>query len=86
MPTSLLLDEKTEKILGRLARSRRQTKSQVIRVAILRLDDESESESRAPYPLIEALLGRVRGGPTDLSERTGERFRELLTSRRRARR
>lgn len=40
-----------------------------------------EQEHPRPYEAIADLIGCVRGGPPDLSERTGENFRELLTQR-----
>lgn len=51
----------------------------------LRLRDDGvvelapERESPRPYEAIADLIGCVKGGPPDLSKRTGERFRELLT-------
>ena len=31
-----------------------------------------------PFESVKHLIGRAHGGPRDLSERTGDRFRELL--------
>jgi hypothetical protein len=39
-----------------------------------------------PYEALRDVIGLVKGGPTDLSERTGEKFRALLLTRRTARR
>ncbi len=53
----------------------------------LRLRDDGvvelvpERELPRPYEAIADLIGCVKGGPPDLSERTGERFRELLTQK-----
>lgn len=40
-----------------------------------------EQEHPRPYEAIVDLIGCVRGGPPDLSENTGEKFRELLTQK-----
>ncbi len=79
MPTSVRLDAKTERVLERLARQRRMTKSAVIREAIhIVADKEERTGSASPYEAVKDLIGCVSGGPPDLSERTGERFREIL--------
>jgi hypothetical protein len=39
-----------------------------------------------PYEALQDVIGMVEGGPTDLSENTGKKFRELLLARRAARR
>lgn len=78
------LDLETERLVERVARLRQQTKSQVIRDAITALAkrEASPAEPR-PYESVVHLIGCVRGGPSDLSQRTGERFRRLLLERRR---
>jgi len=79
MPTSVRLDAKTERVLERLARRRRMTKSAVIREAIhIAADKEDQRDSVSPYDAVKHLIGCVSGGPPDLSERTGEKFREIL--------
>jgi len=40
-----------------------------------------EQDHPRPYETIADLIGCVRGGPPDLSENTGEKFRELLTQK-----
>lgn len=53
----------------------------------LRLRDDGviepapEREYPRPYEAIADLIGCVEGGPPDLSENTGEKFRELLTQK-----
>ena len=53
----------------------------------LRLRDDGvvelapEQEHPRPYEAIADLIGCVKGGPPDLSENTGEKFRELLTQK-----
>lgn len=84
MPTSVRLDPKTEGLVDRLARKTRRTKSQVIRDAIARLAETDERAKRAktPYEGMKHLIGIARGGPPNLSERTGDKFRQLLRARR----
>ena len=87
MPISVRLDTKTEELVARLARKNGRTKSEVIRQAILVLA-ESQGAGKKPAPPYEAvahLIGCARGGPRDLSEQTGEKFRRLLLKRGRER-
>lgn len=85
MPTSVRLDAKTESIVTRLARKRGQTKSEVIRAALVALaETEERSKPRGTlYDSISHLIGSVKGGPPDLSERTGKKFAALLRARKR---
>ena len=83
MPTTVRLDPETESLIKRLVRKTGRTKSQVIRDAI-RAFAKSEDGGKAnggPYDAIAHLIGCVSGGPKDLSERTGEKFRKLLLQR-----
>jgi Arc/MetJ-type ribon-helix-helix transcriptional regulator len=82
------LDAKTESLVKRLARRRRQSKSEVIRDAIGALADQEEkgSAKRRPYDLVAHLIGSVKGGPRDLSMRTGEKFHQMLVEQSRKRR
>ena len=88
MPLSVRLDARTESLIGRLARKRRQTKSAVIRDAIgaLAKQEEQGAGKKRPYDLVAHLIGCVKGGPRDLSVRTGEKFRQMLVERSRKRR
>jgi len=88
MPLSVRLDAKTESLIDRLARKRRQTKSEVIRDAIgaLAKQQEKGSGKKRPYDLVAHLIGCVNGGPKDLSVRTGEKFHKMLVERSRKRR
>jgi len=88
MPLSVRLDARTESLVGRLARRRRQTKSEVIRdaIGVLAKQEEKSTEKKRPYDLVAHLLGCVKGGPRDLSVRTGEKFRQMLVERSRKRR
>ncbi|MGH8248574.1 MAG: ribbon-helix-helix protein, CopG family [Gammaproteobacteria bacterium] len=79
MPTSVRLNPRTEALVRRLMAQRRQTKSELIRDALRAL---AESENRAeptPYRLVEHLIGVADSGGLCLSERTGEKFRHLLS-------
>ena len=85
MPTSVRLDAKTESVVARLARRKGQTKSKVIRDAI-HAYAETETAVREPGSAYEALkpwIGSVKGLPPDLSERTGDKFYQLLIERKR---
>ena len=84
MPTSVRLDRKTEKLLEKLARTRSQSKSDVIREAIesLAIQEKSVLEEESLFDSLSDLIGCVDGGPADSSEQTGKKFRELLSNRR----
>lgn len=87
MTTSVRMDAETEKLLKDLARERGSTKSEIVREAV-RLAARRRPRSRIaerPYDAFRGVIGAVRGGPADLSERTGERFRKLLLDRKRKR-
>jgi hypothetical protein len=78
-----------ERRLERLARKRGCGKSDVIREAVEELvgrEEGSGSAQETPFARIADLIGCVSDLPPDLSTRTGERFRELLVRRHRARR
>ena len=87
MTISVRLDTKTEGLVRRLARRRGQTKSEVIREAIkaFAVHEDGEPKPVRPHEAIAHLIGCARGGPRDLSERAGEKFRQLLLERRRQR-
>ncbi len=88
MPTSVRLNVRTEALLARLARTRGCSKSEVIRDALERLAASESGDGSTPtfYDRIKHLVGRVGGGPPDLSERTGEKFTRLLLAQQRRRR
>lgn len=75
MPMSLRLDVETERALERIAHERGQTKSELVREAI---EDLIAREELSPYDLVADLIGSVSGGPEDLSEETGRKFRQML--------
>lgn len=91
MPTSVRLDARTERLIRRLAKRRGRTKSELIRMAIEALAREAaEAEARAgglsAYDRVAHVIGVADSGGAALSERTGERFRDILIKRARGRR
>lgn len=87
MTMSVRMDAETERLLESLARERGATKSEIVREAV-KLAARRRSRSRIaerPYDAFRGIIGSVRGGPSGLSERTGERFRKLLLDRKRKR-
>lgn len=87
MGLSVRLSAQLERVVVRVARRRGQSRSEVIRSAIVALEKEDQGAQRAqtPYEAMKHLLGCASGGPSNLSEKTGERVRELLQRRRIAR-
>jgi len=85
MPLTVRVDVKTERLLQRLARKRGRTKSEVIRdaIGVLARQVEAQEATERPYEKLRDLIGSIQGGPTDLSRRTGEAFRQMLSTRRR---
>ena len=83
MPLSVRLDARTEALIGRLARKRRQTKSEVIRdaIGVLAKQEEKGAEKKRPYDLVAHLIGCVKGGPRNLSVDAGRKFHEMLVDR-----
>jgi Arc/MetJ-type ribon-helix-helix transcriptional regulator len=88
MPLSVRLDARTESLIGRLARKRRQTKSEVIRDAIgaLAKQEEQGARKKRPYDLVAHLIGCVDSGGANLSQNTGEKYAKLLREKANARR
>lgn len=88
MALSVRLDAKTESLIGRLARRRRQSKSAVIRdaIGVLAKQEEKGTEKKRPYDLVAHLIGCVKGGPRNLSVNAGRKFHDLLAERARKRR
>lgn len=88
MPVSVRLDAKTESLIGRLARKRHQTKSEVIRdaIGVLAKQEEKGAEKKRPYDKVAHLIGCVKGGPRNLSVDAGKKFHEMLIERARKRR
>lgn len=83
MTMSVRLDPETRKLIDELARKERVSRSEVIRRGIHLLAEQRIAAGETDLlRAIEHLIGRVRGGPPNLSERTGEKFRELLLQKR----
>ncbi|NGZ96881.1 MAG: hypothetical protein CV089_12290 [Nitrospira sp. WS110] len=85
MPLTVRVDPKTERLIQRLARKRGRSKSDVIRdaITVLAKREQEQEKTERPYDSVRDLIGSVRGGPSDLSERTGDRFRRMLQDRHR---
>jgi predicted DNA-binding protein len=82
MPTSVRLDPKTESLVTRLSRRKGKSKSEVIREALVAFARSEEAMSpKTAFDALGHLIGCVKDGPKDLSERTGENFRALLLER-----
>jgi hypothetical protein len=83
MPLTVRVDQKTERLIQRLARKRGRSKSDVIRDAIDILAKRAQEQelTERPYEAVRDLVGGVRGGPSDLSEQPGDRFRRMLQDR-----
>ncbi len=83
MPTTVRLDPNTESLLKRLVKKTGLTKSQVIRDAIQRLarQEDAPGGNRGPYEAFAPYIGIAKGGPPDLSERTGEKVAKMLRER-----
>lgn len=80
------LDAKTERLIERLARKHGRGKSGVVREALALLaqrEGEPPGEG-SPFESVADLAGCARGGPPDLSVRTGEKLRALLEQKRSA--
>jgi len=88
MALSVRLDPAAERLVERLAKKRKQTKSEVIRDAlgVLAEQEKGLDGKKRPYDLIAHLIGCVDSGGANLSERTGEKFAKLLREKTNARR
>ncbi len=87
MPTSIRLDPETESAVRRLARKTGQTKSSIIREAILRMVEDSTRPKLEGtlYDRMMDLVGVGHGGPPDLASRSEEMLRNLFAQRRKRR-
>ncbi len=85
MPTSVRLDPETESLLNRLARTRQQTKSDILREALHRLAqaEQAEEADYSPYDRIADLVGIARSGPDDLARQHKRAFQDLLITKKR---
>ncbi len=79
MTISVRLDDGTRRLLTRLARSHRVSQSEMVRRAIRRMAKEDPTtEEMNVYERIKDLIGRGHSGRSDLSQQTGEHFRQML--------
>lgn len=81
---SIRLDDKTRRTISRIARAKGRSQSEIVREAIQAFVRDDASEVR-PYDQWKDVIGIIKGGPPDLSERTGEKFTRLLLERRKRR-
>jgi Arc/MetJ-type ribon-helix-helix transcriptional regulator len=80
-PLTLRLDPKTRQRIARIARRRQVSISEVIREAIEAWAEQQEPIA-APYEAMADLIGVVHGGVRGRSTDMGQRFAELLKTRR----
>ncbi|MBW3566141.1 MAG: ribbon-helix-helix protein, CopG family [Acidobacteria bacterium] len=85
MPVSVRLDDETKKMLDRISRLKRIPRSEVIRrgIGLMAREEGLDRDGVNVAEQLESVIGSVTGGPPELSERTGDRFRELVSGRRR---
>ena len=77
---SFRLDHETRRTIARLARTRRRSRSEVVREAVAALIEHAPQHDR-PYDAWASAIGIARGGRRDLSEGTGRHLRRLLSTR-----
>jgi metal-responsive CopG/Arc/MetJ family transcriptional regulator len=76
---SVWIDENSRRLLARLARSQRVSRSEVVRRALRQFaEHDSATEDVDVYGRIKHLIGSDRTGRSDLCQRTGEQFRKIL--------
>lgn len=75
------LDPESEEALNRVARETGQTKSEIVREALLQLPKrKARRKVVRPYDLMKNGIGCFNSGGLRLSERTGDKFYELLVA------
>ena len=86
MTLSVRLDDDTRRLLARLARAHRVPRSEIVRRAIRTMaKEDSATEEMNLYERIKDLIGVVRSGRSDLSEKTGEKFYQIVLEKHRRR-
>jgi predicted transcriptional regulator len=85
MPMSVRLDPETEALIKRTARAAGRSKSWVVREAVAAYT-AAVPRGRAPYDALAPFIGAGATGLPDLSERTGERFADVVRTKTHARR
>ncbi len=77
MPVSVRLDESTQRRLERMARTTGRSKSDLIREAIVRLDEAlDEEEGPTLYEQLREYIGIVKSGPNDRAARAEKLLEE----------
>ena len=86
MGINVRLPARLERLVSRMAKERRATKSEVIRSAltVIERDDHAAHARPTPYEAMKHLTGCASGGPPDLSEETGKKLCAMLVRRRNA--
>ncbi len=80
---TIRIDTTMQRVIERLARKNRMSKSAVVREALQRLAKEPvPAEKDSAYAAVADLMGCFHSGRGDLSARTGELFRGLLKKKR----
>jgi len=86
MTFSVRLDDDTRRLVSRLARAHRVSRSEVVRRAIRRMAKEEPVAGEFNlYERIKDVIGIAHGLPPDLSERTGETFHQIVLDKHRRR-
>ncbi|HEV2171329.1 MAG TPA: ribbon-helix-helix protein, CopG family [Candidatus Binatus sp.] len=84
---NIRIDPQTAAFVDRIARERGVTKSEVVRQALAGLREQEKPASRLPLSVrLAHLIGSGDSGGMQLSERTGERFAQMLLEERNAKR
>jgi len=78
------LDDETHRQVARIARAKRRSRSAVVRDAIAAYA-KAQAPGRTAFESWQDVIGIAEGLPAELSQRTGERFTELLEQRKRKR-
>ena len=89
MPLSVRLGADAESAVTRLARQRKQTKSAIVREAIVAFERDATVSSRSAWNRwngVAHLIGAADSRGARLSENTGEGYRALVREKARARR
>jgi predicted DNA-binding protein len=86
MTLSVRLDDETKKLLSRMARARRTSRSEIVRQAIHAFaNEDSASNEVSVYDRMKHVIGSVHSGRGDLSENTGEKFFQIVLEKHRRR-
>ena len=85
MPTSIRLDRATEALLRQMARTAGKSRSWVVREAVAAYAG-APPLGRRPAEALAPFIGAGGTGRSDLSDRTGDRFTEIVRAKARGRR